>query len=94
MTPTRQHLMASLTTFTVLMPCHSLRAEAPVGTAVVERTKDDFAAVQVAPLAGGIIAAGSTVLGPLAYLAVARALRSEAFETLSSRVPFLGRARA
>ena len=38
--------------------------------------------------------AGSTVLGGLVYLGVARALRSDEFETLYSRVPFLGRARA
>ena len=38
--------------------------------------------------------AGSTVLGGVAYLAVSRALGSEEFETLYSRVPFLGRARA
>jgi putative peptidoglycan lipid II flippase len=44
---------------------------------------DSFAAV-----------AGSTLLGGLAYLAVARALESEEFKTLYARVPFLGNARA
>ena len=38
--------------------------------------------------------AGSTILGGLAYLAVARALRSEEFETLYRRMPFLSQANA
>jgi hypothetical protein len=41
-----------------------------------------------------VAVAGSTLLGGLAYLAVARALESEEFKTLYARVPFLGNARA
>ncbi len=37
---------------------------------------------------------GSAVLGTLVFLAAAKALRSEEFETIYSRVPFLGRAGA